>query len=247
MHKYLIFAGTTEGRKLAEFCSAHQISADVSSATEYGAQLLPKNIGILTGRLDTDGICSLIQKKQYTCVIDATHPFATEVTENIRNACRLQEVPYWRLLRKMLPVQGEAVYSMAQITELLNQNRDIVLSTLGSKSAEMLTSVKHFPERIRLRVLPSQETAELLYRLGFRDFIQAKGPFSVQDNLRDIQQTGAKILLTKESGEIGGYPEKAEAAKQANIRLITLCRAKENGFSFAEITEKILRAQENPI
>lgn len=244
MNKILIFAGTTEGRELAEFCAAHQIPADVSAATEYGAHLLPEQVGVLTGRLDAEQIGDLLREKRYACVIDATHPYATEVTENIRMACQMQETSYRRLLRKTLPVTGETVSSLAQMIELLNRNDDVILSTLGSKSATELQAVTRFSERIRLRILPSEEAADTLKQLGFQHIIQAKGPFSVDDNIRHIRESGAKILLTKESGAVGGYPEKAEAVRQTGIRMITLCRPQETGFSYEEITAMLLHVQE---
>ena len=50
----LIFAGTTEGRSLAEYASANSVRCFVSVATDYGKSLLEKleNIILLTGRMD---------------------------------------------------------------------------------------------------------------------------------------------------------------------------------------------------
>ena len=188
-----------------------------------------------------------MRKNHYTGVINATHPYAEEATDNINTACQAEKVPCWRLIRKMLPVVGESVYSLAQIIDSLNQNNDIILSTLGSKSAKALTAVSNFTERIRLRILPSDETAESLKKLGFRHIIQAKGPFSVDDNIRHIRESGAKILLTKESGEIGGYPEKAEAVQQTGIRMITLCRPfyTQFGYEMDAIKGMLLLMKEN--
>ena len=97
MHKILIFAGTTEGRSLAEFCAAHQIAADVSTATAYGLSLLPEGVSGLSGRLDADAIFCLLRRAAYAAVVDATHPYAREATENIRTASQRAAVPYLRL------------------------------------------------------------------------------------------------------------------------------------------------------
>ena len=85
----LIFAGTTEGRILAEYASAHSIRCFVSVATDYGKSLLEKldNITVLTGRMDEKAMEHFIEEKDIRLVIDATHPFAREVTENIKEAC----------------------------------------------------------------------------------------------------------------------------------------------------------------
>jgi precorrin-6x reductase len=184
-------------------------------------------------------------------VIDATHPYAKEATHNIRSACQLLEITYWRLLRKPLPVFGESVTSLEEMTALLNQSDDPVLSTLGSKSVLTLTAVQHFHERIWLRLLPSDTVLSECVQLGFdpEKLIFEKGPFDIKQNLAHIRQSSAKILLTKESGTIGGYPEKAEAAKIAKIRMITLCRPPEakSGYYEPEIKTMLLRIKENDL
>ncbi len=251
MHKILIFAGTTEGRALAEFCAENGIPADASTATAYGASLLPAGIGVLCGRLDADGICTLLRRERYQAVIDATHPYAGDATENIRSACRMQNIPYLRLLRRALPVIGESVTSIDEMTALLNRSGEIILSTLGSKSVPALTAVRDFRARIWLRLLPSETACADCVRLGFdpEKLLPAKGPFSTEQNLAHIRQSGAKILLTKESGAAGGYPEKAEAVKIAQIRMITLCRPPEaeRGCEEAEIRKMLLQMKESEL
>ncbi len=251
MDKILIFAGTTEGRELAEFCAENGISADVSTATEYGSSLLPEGIGLLSGRMDAPEICTLLHAQQYAAVIDATHPYAKEATENIRSACQSQGVPCWRLLRKPMHVAGESVGSLEEMVVLLNQTDDVILSTLGSKSVLELTKIRRFRGRIWLRLLPSETVLADCMRLGFdpEKMIFAKGPFSTEQNLAHIRQSRAAILLTKESGRIGGYPEKAEAAKIAQIRMITLCRPTEarGGLDEMEIMRKLLLMKGNQL
>ena len=60
--------------------------------------------------------------------------------------------------------------------------------------------------------------------------ITGKGPFTAEENLLHIKRSGARILVTKESGKAGGYPEKAEAARLAGIEMITLTRPAEDGY-----------------
>lgn len=251
MDRILIFAGTTEGRELAEFCAEKQIDADVSTATEYGSSLLPAGIGVLSGRLNNEEICTLLREKRYAAVIDATHPYAQAATDNIRSACQQLAIPCWRLLRKTLPVYGESVTALEQMTALLNQTDCTVLSTLGSKSVPALTSVRNFRSRIWLRLLPCESIRSDCVRLGFDSgkLIFAKGPFSTEQNLSHIRQSGAEILLTKESGTVGGYPEKAEAVKLAGIRMITLCRPVEAdcGYDEAEIRRMLLLMKEKDL
>ena len=89
MCKVIVFAGTTEGRQLAQFLEKRQVSAHICVATEYGEQLLGENenLEISHERLDKTQMEELILKNQKPLVIDATHPYAAEVTKNIQAAC----------------------------------------------------------------------------------------------------------------------------------------------------------------
>ena len=102
----LIFAGTTEGRELAQYVSAvnsenkedaaDRLCADgrrmrcfVCTATEYGKSILKdlRGITVHAGRMNCREIQDFIENNRISLVVDATHPFAREVTDNIRQAC----------------------------------------------------------------------------------------------------------------------------------------------------------------
>lgn len=246
MSELLIFGGTTEGRLLAEFCAANQIETDVSAATEYGVQLLPESVGTIIGKKNSDAIFGLLQSHPYKLVIDATHPFAEEATHNIRIASQKAGIPYLRLLRQQNAVCGEAIQHLSEMVALLNQTDAPILSTLGSKSLPALTKINNYPERLWLRLLPSDTIRETCITLGFQPdhLILEKGPFNVEQNITHIMQSKAQILITKDSGAIGGYPEKAEAARQCGIRMITLQRPQESGFTLEQISAQLLQHKE---
>ena len=97
-----VFAGTTEGRELVEFLAGQPVQATVCVATEYGETLLPEaeNITVLAGRIPVEDIIRMLQRMRFDLVIDATHPYATSITESICTACRETETEYLRLLRQ---------------------------------------------------------------------------------------------------------------------------------------------------
>lgn len=103
-----VFAGTTEGRELVEFLAGQPVQATVCVATEYGETLLPEaeNITILAGRIPVEDIIRMLQRMRFDLVIDATHPYATSITESICTACRETETEYLRLLRAILRTDG---------------------------------------------------------------------------------------------------------------------------------------------
>ncbi|MBR2284129.1 MAG: precorrin-6A reductase [Ruminococcus sp.] len=246
MSELLIFGGTTEGRQLAEFCSENDIRCGISVATEYGAALLPENVTVYTGRMDTEQMKRLMTDNGYTAVVDATHPYAAEATDNIRRACEEAAIPYHRLLRECSELYGEVVSSMEQLTERLSQDDAVILSTLGSKSLEALRSVRNYRERIWVRVLGTGNIRDYCRSLGYdeKKLICERGPFSTEQNIAHIRLSGAQLLVTKESGAVGGYPEKIRAARECGIPVITLARPSEKGHSLSGIKELLLHCKE---
>jgi precorrin-6x reductase len=102
MYKLLIFGGTTEGRKLIEYLKDKNIKIYLCVATEYGESLIEENenIKISSKRLNKEDMIELINKENFDLVIDSTHPYALEVSENIFLACKETKKEYLRLLRE---------------------------------------------------------------------------------------------------------------------------------------------------
>ena len=246
--KILIFGGTTEGRKLAEYCAENNISADVSVATEYGASLLPEKINKLVGKLDVFQMTELLIINKYSLVIDATHPYAVEATKNIISACEKANIPYYRLLRDIGETCNDSL-TMEQLIEKLNESEKTVLSTLGSKSLSELTKINNYKNRVWLRLLPADEIINKCSEMGYdpQKIILKKGPFTIEENTEHIKLSGAEILITKDSGKTGGYDEKLSAAKACGIEIITLARPSENGFDYDSIIDIIKAFKEEKI
>ena len=108
--KVVIFGGTTEGRQLAEYLiqlnkkqKMQTIEVHVCVASEYGAQVLPEDaaLKVHVGRLEQADMQEFLQAVQADLCVDATHPYAVIVTQNIYQACKAVEVPYIRVRREM--------------------------------------------------------------------------------------------------------------------------------------------------
>lgn len=101
MAELIVFAGTSEGREMTEFLYKKGRNLLACVATEYGEEMLaglPDEM-IHRGRLDADGMMTLIRGQKAETVVDATHPYAVEVSKNIRMACEETGVRYLRLDR----------------------------------------------------------------------------------------------------------------------------------------------------
>ena len=252
----LIFAGTTEGRELAEHLADAGVRCTVSVATEYGAQILGPGKGrsVLQGRLTEEQMEFLIREEGYTCVVDATHPFATEVSAQIRKACEETKVPYLRLARDTegeLPDGGFGIYEAASMQEAAKILRSIpgnLFLTTGSKDLPLLAEEIGEPERLYVRVLPSVESLRICMECGIPagHLIAMQGPFTQELNVDILLQTGARAVLTKESGKVGGFDEKVAAAKEVGIPVVVV-RNPEKGskdsdlLSFEEVLERLAK------
>ena len=247
--EYLIFAGTSEGRKLAEFLQEHQICAEVCVATEYGEKLLAATdyIQVHTGRMTEPEMENYIQERSgapFQAVIDATHPHAAEVTKNIRTACENTGMRYVRLLRGQIDLSAFSdlvtfpdCESAAEWLEM--QNGRIFLTT-GMKELPMVAERISDRERLYARVLPQPEIFPLAEELGLskKQLICMQGPFSVEMNYAIMKSYDISYMVTKDSGNIGGFLQKYNAAKKAGVKIIVLGRQKEeSGYTYEEIID----------
>lgn len=239
MCRLLIFGGTTEGRELAAFCAENGLSAVVSVATAYGAALL-SGVRVITGRMTEAQMLEFITENRFSLVIDATHPFAREATENIRRACEKAGVRRLRVLREASP-EADALYfdAVAELVAYLSEREGAVLVTTGSKELDAFLSLPNYRGRCAVRVLPS--AAERCLALGFASerIIVGKGPFTKEQNVGHMKKYGARFLVTKDSGAAGGFGEKLAAARELGARALVLKRPEEEGVTLEE-AKKIL-------
>ena len=214
--KICLFAGTTEGRQLAGILH-HCTDLTVCVATEYGEILLDgiDEITVHTGRMDADEMAQFFADKRFDRILDATHPYAQIVTENIRHAAERTNTPVLRILRETERQFGDAVYvpTVEAARDYLADKDGNIFLTTGSK--ELASYVGLDMSRIWARVLPTVSSLEACAAAGIASahIIAAQGPFSEEINIAQMNMIGAKYMVTKSSGRNGGFDEKIRAAK----------------------------------
>ncbi len=226
---------------MAEEMDGLNVKVFVCVATEYGRELLPQtdHITVLTGRLDEPQMCNFMNEHRFDCVVDATHPYAVEVTENIMRACHETHTTYFRLMRESS--ESEACISVSDThaaADFLSQTEGTVLLTTGSKELGIFTKVENYRERLYARVLPIPQVLQKCFDLGFEGshLIAMQGPFSRQMNLALMKQWNIKIMVTKDSGRAGGFSEKLRAAKLARVQTLVIGRPQEQvGYRYKEL------------
>ena len=248
MKRVLIFAGTTEGRLLAEELFSADIPVTACVATEYGETLLPEGEGItrLSGRLDQGQMESLMADGDFACVVDATHPYAAAVSKNIRKSAENTGLSCLRLLREEEESEEAAVFvdSVGEAVAYLREREGNILASTGSKELLEYTALPDYKTRVFARILSTKESVCLAGKLGFagRNLICMQGPFSEEINYAIMKEYGISWLVTKASGKAGGYGEKLRAAKRAGAGVLVVGRPKETGgFSFSQVRRRILK------
>lgn len=256
MDKILIFAGTTEGRKLAEYCNNNEIPAIVLVATEYGNEILKDldKIEILSGRKDDTEIEELIKKENIRKIFDATHPFAKIVSENIKRVCikleNTRNIEYVRVLREESLFASKEeniefkndivlVESIEEAIKYLEDKEGNILVSTGSKELYKYKNLDR--KRLFVRVIPSIESLEICKSCNIEasNIIAMQGPFISDMNVATIKQYECKYVVSKDSGKSGGFLDKLEACKLTESKLILIKRPNEEGISLDLALEKI--------
>ena len=246
MYKVIVFAGTTEGYEISRFLSENQLPVLACVATEYGSKSLQENscLHVQAGRLDEQQMRDLLFREKPELVLDATHPYAAEVTQNIRKACEETGVSYTRILRTGSEQQN-AVYvrDAKEAAEYLEGTEGNVLLTTGSKELAVFTSVSDYNKRLFARVLSLPSVIESCQALGFegRNLIAMQGPFSKELNQAMLEQYQCKYLVTKDSGKAGGFLEKIQAAEALGVTAVIIGRPlAEEGLSLKECRHMLI-------
>lgn len=264
MEKILLFGGTTEGRILAETLSEHGIDTTVCVATEYGEKLMQKmpHLTIHTGRMDAQEMEYFIVAGAHTQVIDATHPYAVDVSENIRKAAMQTGRRVRRLLRDEAECadhdetdrirSGNAAYksfsdnpagiyvdSAMEAGLFLREKTGTIFLTTGSKELKEFLSTGIDVDRVVLRMLPNPDLLKEVLDLGVgrANLICMQGPFSTRMNEATMEAYHIRYLVTKQSGKVGGFPEKMRACETCGVTPIIIKRPAEIGETMEEILE----------
>ena len=230
MCRICVFAGTTEGRRLIERLCGRGARLAACVATEYGEVLLGshEDVEILAGRMDEAQMCEMLAGERFDLVVDATHPYAAVVTENLRAACRTTATEYLRLLRPSCSEDGDGVFvrDTAECVEYLKQTTGNILLTTGSKELPAFCADDALRGRLYARVLPMAASLKICEECGIApDHILAmQGPFSEELNVAMLRAVGASVMVTKDTGGAGGYGAKISAAQKAGAQTVIIGR-----------------------
>lgn len=200
MKQVMVFAGTTEGYEISRYLQRHAVEVQAYVATEYGSRSLVEDryLSVKAGRLDEMAMEEEMRTQNPFLVIDATHPYAVEVTENIRTACEKAGYPYMRLLRGRTQIQEQGAAAGGA-----DDSRETVQKTSGQENAACRT----------------EEQVECVYV----DSVEAAVSWLEHTEGNILLTTGSKEL--KAFTALPGYQERIYARVLSLPSVITACAA----------------------
>ncbi len=206
--KVIIFGGTTEGRELARILADRGALVTVSVATELGEEMLrdifseeePGHFRTLVGRLNVEEMQRII--RDYDICYDATHPYAVEVTANLREACRKTGTKYIRVIRK----EAERAESDRGQGGVLQSEPDQGSETvLQSKTAQSSEAAR------QSATVQNSETDQNMEAVQKSEVVQKSDSIRVVQSAANaaeyLLETKGNILLTTGSKELRAYVE----------------------------------------
>ncbi len=227
----LLFGGTSETKPLALLLAraGYPVLVSTATAVELDVGAHPR-IQRRSGRLAAAEMAALIRGQRITAVVDAAHPFAVELHQNVAHVCTEAGVPLLRLARPGLEpeLMGDDIHwadHHDQAAALAGCLGTRWLLTIGSNhllpyvQAALAKSYTLFA-----RVLPEPDSLAACRQAGLlpNQVITGRGPFSLADNLTLLRALKIQVLITKESGRAGGLNEKIDAARTEGCPIVIL-------------------------
>lgn len=226
-----VFGGTSDALAICRQLEQLGLRYSLSVATETGEELATDlQAEIIVQRMTQAQMVDWLQAREIRCVIDATHPFAAEVSTNILGACQHLQLACLRFERpsQISAVESEFVIKVDSVEQACEQAKrfgERVFLTTGSK--QLADYVRLLPEKqLIARVLPTVSVIQSCYDLGLGvgNIVAMKGPFSAEINEEMYRFYQADVVITKESGDVGGYQEKVKPCLALGIPCIVITR-----------------------
>jgi precorrin-6x reductase len=228
-----VFSGTGDGNALARELAARSHPVVVSAATEYGGEVALAScpgVHVRSGRMGVEARRRELRDSGARLILDATHPFAAEMSRQLIELSVELGIPYLRYERPSAPRAASTAEVCGAMEEAARRavarGRRIFLAT-GSKDLGTFLGAPGAGEREWfVRMTPEPELIQRAVDLGLpRTHICAmQGPFSREFNEALWRAWRIDCVVTKESGDAGGFDAKAEAAAALDVPLVVVGR-----------------------
>ena len=220
--RILILGGTHEGFQLAEQLAALGGVDFISSlAGRTRAPRQPAGRVRTGGFGGSEGLANYLRAEGITHVVNATHPFAARISANAVAAAETASVPLLRLLRPAWTARHDdrwvAARHAAEAAEQCRREGGRIFLTLGSGELDAFAEIRNAQFLVRMVDAPERQP------LGDYRVIAARGPFSLQDELRLLAEHHINLVVAKNSGGEATYA-KIEAARRMGLPVVMIER-----------------------
>ena len=225
--KVLLLGGTSDAFDLAQYffqLPTVNVITSFSGAT--------KNPRVPAGKFRTggfggvEGLCRYLKEENINLIIDATHPFAVQITRNAIAAARVSEVPIVHLVRDAWHLTKQDAWCLVpnlqaavdKLYELCDFKTQTVFLSIGRKDIEKFAKIKraHF-------VVRSIEKPTMVDNFPNSVWIRGRGPFSYEEEYWLLKKRCISVLVAKNSGGISGKM-KLKAARALKLPVIMIER-----------------------
>ena len=207
----LVFGGTTEGRKAVEVLE--EAGTTYYYSTKMGEQDIALHHGErIDGAMDAESMQTFCREHDIRLMVDAAHPFASQLHKTIAQISEKQNIPVIRYERIYPPRDSDITW----IDDYSQVPTDIhsLLATTGVQSISKLKYLEAKGIKVIYRILNRESSIHLAHQQGATDEQLCFYP----------QMAEAEAVLMKESGESGGFSEKIAEAKEKGMRIFALKR-----------------------
>jgi len=211
-----------------------------TTTTDYGGKLA-KQAGsdeVISKPLQKDELLEILNNyfddERFDIFIDATHPFAENATLTAIEVAKIANVKYIRFER---PVFDYSKYNNIHLVDSFKDAGELIASNFkgknilhlaGVNTIEMVLNPNLSKKNFFTRVLPVESSIEKCHSLGINGehIIAMQGVFSKEFNKELMKKFNIQVIITKESGVVGGVPSKIAAAHELGIDVILVNRPK---------------------
>ena len=223
-----LIGGTSESKQMAQCLSNWGYDWLVTVATPLAAQLYSSLSGhVETLCLTPATVDRFLSKHAIHAIIDASHPFAIQISQLAIQVSQTHRIPYLRVERPSLPL-APSTFLLPDVASLLRSDyldRQRVLLTTGVKTLSLFANW-HQRSHLWARILPNDISKQQALAAGFPShrLIEQRLPL-VRERERQLWRSlDISTVVTKEAGAAGGFALKQELALELGVRLIAIAR-----------------------
>lgn len=228
----LVLAGTQDGREIVEYLLQKNYPVMASVVSDYGKALLSDSpIKVSHRPLPENELKSLLKENKVDTIIDATHPYAINISTIAMRIAAELSLKYIRYERQVLPLPDyeklfivKNYHEAARKAAALGKN---VFLTTGSRNLKAFSSADSLKQHnLIARVLPDAAVIQECISLGIspKQIIAMQGPFSHELNKELYKKYQTDVIVTKNSGFVGGTDTKLTAAIELGLPVVMIDR-----------------------